>query len=298
MARDRESPSTSAPRIIGGAAAGIAVWAALAFVADWALDLLELWNQPEWIARTIFSAVDFGVALVGLGVALVAAGFVNLNGFARYVVPAAVALGVLTAVSVLFGFLDLYDWETTPLIVGMTIASIVIFGRATDRRGPGWFFPPLFTGIGLLVVFTVLTRSFDWVGYYGQTSIVLASTTVAGLLAATILATRDSGPVATTTPAPAMAGAAPAPLYYDQHGLPVVVAAAAPSTNGLAIASLILGLCGLGVPAVVCGHIALSQIRRSGGVQEGRGIAIGGLVAGYIAIALVVALWIAMLALS
>jgi hypothetical protein len=57
-------------------------------------------------------------------------------------------------------------------------------------------------------------------------------------------------------------------------------------TNELAIASLILGivwLCWVGsVLAVVFGHIAINQIKASQGMQEGRGMAIAGLVLGYL----------------
>jgi len=52
-------------------------------------------------------------------------------------------------------------------------------------------------------------------------------------------------------------------------------------TNGFAIASLVLGLVGVQILAIVFGHIALAQIRRSGGAQGGRGLAIAGLVVGY-----------------
>ena len=66
--------------------------------------------------------------------------------------------------------------------------------------------------------------------------------------------------------------------------------AAAP-TNGLAIASLVLGCAGLAccgvtsLPAVICGHIALGQLNRAGGAQAGRGLAIAGLVLGYLMVA-------------
>ena len=63
--------------------------------------------------------------------------------------------------------------------------------------------------------------------------------------------------------------------------------------NGSAIASLILGILAVtfagplaGVPAVICGHIALNRIRRSRRVLAGEGMAIAGLVLGYISIAL------------
>src|SRR5438552_15543206 len=40
------------------------------------------------------------------------------------------------------------------------------------------------------------------------------------------------------------------------------------------------------IPAVICGHIARSKIRKSGGALRGKGIATAGLILGYIALAL------------
>ena len=63
---------------------------------------------------------------------------------------------------------------------------------------------------------------------------------------------------------------------------------ASPGTNGLAIAALVLGILWLywvgSILAVIFGHIALSQVRRTG--QGGRGLAIAGLVLGYVGLAL------------
>jgi type IV pilus assembly protein PilA len=62
-------------------------------------------------------------------------------------------------------------------------------------------------------------------------------------------------------------------------------------TSGMAIASLIFGILflffPLSIPAVVFGHIALSQIKKSAGRLGGRGIAIAGLVLGYLGIAMI-----------
>lgn len=55
-------------------------------------------------------------------------------------------------------------------------------------------------------------------------------------------------------------------------------------TNGMAIASLVLGLVGLSVLAVVFGHVAKSQISRTG--ESGDGMASWGLVLGYLQLAL------------
>ncbi len=66
-----------------------------------------------------------------------------------------------------------------------------------------------------------------------------------------------------------------------------------PKNCGLAIWSLVLGILSLtcfsifsAIPAVICGHMAWSRIKRSAGALEGGGLAIGGLVTGYISIAL------------
>ena len=74
--------------------------------------------------------------------------------------------------------------------------------------------------------------------------------------------------------------------YAQPQGYPQQYAAPmATGTNGLAIASLV---CSFFIPivGVILGHIALNQIKQTG--QEGRGLAIAGLVIGYIYIAIVV----------
>ncbi|MEV7183020.1 DUF1707 and DUF4190 domain-containing protein [Kitasatospora sp. NPDC093102] len=55
-------------------------------------------------------------------------------------------------------------------------------------------------------------------------------------------------------------------------------------TNVLAVTSLVLGVCGFSLPAVVTGHIARSQIRRRG--MNGDWAAVTGLVVGYAGTAL------------
>ena len=75
------------------------------------------------------------------------------------------------------------------------------------------------------------------------------------------------------------------PPAYGYGYAPQPVAA----TNGWAIASLVVSLvsCGFGsLLGVIFGHIALSQIKRDGG--GGRGLAIAGLVIGYIGLVIVI----------
>jgi peptidyl-prolyl cis-trans isomerase B (cyclophilin B) len=68
---------------------------------------------------------------------------------------------------------------------------------------------------------------------------------------------------------------------------PVGEGASAARTNPLAIASLVSAFL-LPIAAIVLGHLALGQIRRTG--EQGRGLAIAGLVLGYGTMALLAAL--------
>jgi hypothetical protein len=84
---------------------------------------------------------------------------------------------------------------------------------------------------------------------------------------------------------PGWGGPAPGTIYPGSG--------AAPSpTSGLAIAALVTGLffwcCAIpGIVAIVLGHLALEQIEDSGGVKRGRGMAITGIVLGWVGIGIV-----------
>jgi hypothetical protein len=60
------------------------------------------------------------------------------------------------------------------------------------------------------------------------------------------------------------------------------------ASSGLATASLICGIGSVffgpiaGIPAIITGHLALGKIKKSGGVLQGRGLAITGLILGYV----------------
>ena len=65
-----------------------------------------------------------------------------------------------------------------------------------------------------------------------------------------------------------------------------------PGNSALAIWSLVLGILSLtcfsifsAIPGVICGHKALSKIKQSGGALTGQGMAIAGLVTGYLGLA-------------
>ena len=118
----------------------------------------------------------------------------------------------------------------------------------------------------------------------------------------------EDGPIPASAPVPPVPPAPPAPppsayAYAPPPGFPPPPAAypVKAKTNGLALASMILGIVGITVGlcliffpvmpilAVVFGHLGLSQTRSTG--APGRGYAIAGLVTGYIGIALAI-LWL------
>jgi len=80
------------------------------------------------------------------------------------------------------------------------------------------------------------------------------------------------------------------------------------STNTAAVISLVAGILGWvavpilgGIVAVFTGHVALNQIRASGGFESGEGLAIAGLILGWLQLGLLIlalAGWIVLAALA
>jgi len=95
----------------------------------------------------------------------------------------------------------------------------------------------------------------------------------------------------------------------DETIPPLTGGAPQPKTSALAITSLVLGIVGLvflwiclgllfAIPGVICGHMAYSRIKHSSGTLAGQGLALAGLITGYISIALSVFLVPMMLAIA
>lgn len=94
-------------------------------------------------------------------------------------------------------------------------------------------------------------------------------------------------PPSTSTPA---AAPAPAPAASWQPAQ-VESLGSVPQTDGKAIAALVLGILSFfcfsaftGIPAIICGHLSRSSIRQSMGRLKGDGMALAGLIMGYVSI--------------
>ena len=77
---------------------------------------------------------------------------------------------------------------------------------------------------------------------------------------------------------------------------------AQPKTSSLAVTSLVLAVLGivmlcfaplLAIPAIICGHVAMSRINGSGGALTGKGLAIAGFTIGYVSLFLLLPLLLA-----
>ena len=95
------------------------------------------------------------------------------------------------------------------------------------------------------------------------------------------------------SPPPGQPYYGPQPPYPAYQQQPYPAYPAVPPTNGLAIAALVCGVGGFVIglsfiPAIICGHLARAQIRRTG--EQGAGLALAGLILGYVGVALFAAL--------
>jgi hypothetical protein len=89
---------------------------------------------------------------------------------------------------------------------------------------------------------------------------------------------------------PPAAGPSPQPHPSAPYGTTPYGTPLAPRTNTLAIVALVLSLT-VPLGGIICGHIAMAQIKRTG--EEGHGLALAGTIIGYAITGLTVLMLIA-----
>ncbi|MCJ0907040.1 DUF4190 domain-containing protein [Rhodococcus sp. ARC_M6] len=137
----------------------------------------------------------------------------------------------------------------------------------------------LLMAFGINLFLGAVNQTTDVSGIQVIAGIVNVAGFLAMIVGAIIAAVRSSKGQAVVPTGPLVA-----PIVgYTADGQPVYGAPIrSQTTNTFAILALIFGILG-GVLGIVFGHIALSQIRRTG--ENGRGLAIAGLVLGYLFVA-------------
>lgn len=289
--------------------------------------LLLLLPSPSW-NWTYYRISD---AVITLGYLAVLAGTGLLYRRAATVVPGVVLLvlaGALLLLPDITNQFGGFDFANVDLINTVAFALLFAAYLAVRRVAPAaWALLVPAAGLEYLWVAYVTRKAFFGTGatpdfvvrlywpvtFVGGTALLALAALLAHRIAAGAAALPgapapgpwDPPPIATpagwtgagAVPAVAPAAAAPVSGWTVAPGGPAV----APwghggyplpqqRTNTLAVVALVLGIVGVNLGGIICGHIALSQIRRTG--EGGRGMAIAGLVLGYVWVAVVVLLLI------
>jgi hypothetical protein len=169
----------------------------------------------------------------------------------------------------------------------ITVAWLMSTGSPASTYRVLWIAAAVAIAYGLIVYLLPVAGNVELV----WRSIVANLVRAGGLLAALLLiprysrirtASSDQRPSEAADRARSGAGRAAYAFIPQTH-----------STNGFAVSALVFGLFGGAVLPIVFGHIALAQIRRTG--DRGRGMAIAGLVLGYLSLAVVIVIAIVVL---
>ncbi|MCJ0948148.1 DUF4190 domain-containing protein [Rhodococcus erythropolis] len=230
----------------------------------------------QWVARHLCGDFETGVVvgfvtgLLGAAVTLFAALMSSLAWRRRGGPALSLGVGAIAMLAVIPGAVNL------SIAVGAAGSGVRAAGRILDVDGPA------FRGA--------------WIA--GSVAGLLLYMAAALLLGRSLRST--FGPVRqVAAPLPGVVGytADGRPVFaqvgFTSDGIPVLAdqlearypARPAVGTNALAIVALVLGIFG-GVLAIPVGHVSLNQIRRSG--ESGRGLAVAGLVLGYLSLVVVV----------
>lgn len=258
-------------------------------LVTWILLIVAMFATAIAAGATLAGSVDeraAGFAVIGALAA--AAGAYLIAGRtpkARYEATTLIVLAI-TIPTLLNGF-----GLTTALAIGAAVAGLGAALAAYFATRPATLTGKISAATDALLAVLVALARIDVplpIVLIVSGSVVLA---VLGWAAKSVFGSSPDIPAAETPPdvvADATATAPHDPSGVDTMSPPTVAVAAPQEMNGLAIASLILGITWIfwigSLLGVILGHVALSQIDDTGGRQGGRGMAIAGLVLGYIAL--------------
>lgn len=224
-------------------------------------------------------------------IGLIAAYLVNATIVLLAIVTGPVTLGLL--VLAVLGLVFLHRHRRAPAIVMWAILAafytagfVITLARGDERDLSG--LAGLIVAVQLLCVWLALVASIRIDPRIAKARVAAAAAAEAARHHEQRVAAISQWEAAYRT---AHGGAEPPPGFAP----PIALGASSDRTNTMAILALVFGLGG-GLGGVIFGHISLVQIRRSG--ERGRGMAIAGLVLGYVNFALLLGLGIWVLASS
>lgn len=239
--------------------------------------LLIMWTGALYFlyqgGSLVMPILSVGLGLAA-GISATIAGFTSKTTSGRRVGGG--LLGVLFLLLFLLEFLGSFSGAYW-LSYGMYIAPLALFFSWAIARpfvGPGYFALLIGIAIAGLGVAVGFILQYSWLGSVIGLLVGVIATVVT--VTAAVGFEKNARPRAMQMPvgiAGAPAAGSGGYSYPDHPGY------ATRPTNGLAVASLVLGIVGGGVIAVVLGHVAKSQIRRTG--EAGDGMATAGLILGY-----------------
>lgn len=184
-----------------------------------------------------------------------------------------------------FALFEAVSYADVPVLPG-TVAWIAPLGLFTiawlEARGRRRVWFVAVAPIVVVDAYIVQELLYEW--RYIYSLLVVNGVVLASFAAVTWLA-RITGHRWDESTTPRRFGEFGAPYNGAMSGGPSS-AVGVPPQNTLAVVGFVLSFF-FSVPGIVCGHIALSQIKRTG--ERGRGLAIAGLVIGYLGLALVIA---------
>ncbi len=260
---------------------GAIVWAIAPWWALWVLYTTKarfgsLTNTELLSIQMGIFFASAGIVLV-VGLAVIVAAVTSTTSIAKKLTGSLlgfvfIGIGVWSAIDP-WAFLSFE--QLAPVHIFLLLLLFFAWGIPRPFRGPGYF--SLLVGVPILVIVVglIFVPMLGWqIGLSPIVRQVVFSVLIAGAIVVSVwLSVVLEARQPRVTPAVVGGYSAASGIY-------------APRTNILAVLSLIFGILGVSIVAIVVGHIGLAQIRRTG--ESGRGMAIAGLVLGYAALLAVV----------
>ena len=283
-------PVSSPTRVVGLVARGYRFWlnvvtlvGAIVLVAILPIVLDTLFSQfvrdgvmtrPELQSAEDLVVIASVVTVVVAGLSMILVVFTSTASLGRRVTGgllglAFVGIGVPTAIDP-FAFVQFFFGYFNSIHLLLVLLLFFAWSISRPFRGPGYF--SLLVGVPVLFALGYVP-DFGWrfgLGSEVVRTIFWVLAVGAILLSLWVAVWFEARPPRVT---PSASGG-----YASAQGQPGA-AGYAPRTNVPAVISLVFGILGGSVVAIVLGHISLSQTRRTG--EGGRRMAIAGLVLGY-----------------